>query len=55
MENEIIKERVQQALDCVQGLDEPYRGIAFQVILKELLREGTAPEIKAGSALGSAA
>ncbi len=43
MENDLIKERVQQALDCVQGLDEPYRGIAFQVILKELLREGIAP------------
>jgi hypothetical protein len=42
----MIKECIQQALDAVQGLDEPYRGIAFQVILKELLREGIAPEVK---------
>ncbi len=52
MENDLIKQRVQQALDCVQGLDEPYRGIAFQVVLKELLRQkitpegGTAPRIE---------
>ncbi|MCG3110769.1 MAG: hypothetical protein LLH30_10645 [Candidatus Manganitrophus sp. SA1] len=46
MENDLIKERVQKALDCVQGLDEPYRGIAFQVILKELLREGSVPEVR---------
>ena len=46
MENDLIKMRVQQALGCVEGLDEPYRGIAFQVILKELLREGPAPQPK---------
>ncbi len=51
MENDLIKERVQQALDCVQGLDEPYRGIAFQVILKELLREGIVPEGREASRL----
>lgn len=46
MENDLIKERVQQALDCVQGLDEPYRGIAFRVILEELLREGMTSGLK---------
>ncbi|HLG22387.1 MAG TPA: hypothetical protein VI382_06200 [Candidatus Manganitrophaceae bacterium] len=40
MENETIKNRIQQALDCVQGLDEPYRGLAFQVVLERLLQEG---------------
>lgn len=51
MENDLIKNRVQQALDCVQGLDEPYRGIAFQVILKELLREGVAPAVRSAPLL----
>lgn len=44
MENEGIKKRIRQAIECVQEFDEPYRGIAFQVVLKELLRQALPPE-----------
>jgi hypothetical protein len=39
MENEEIKEQIQRALDCVGGLDGPYREVAFRVVLERLLRE----------------
>ncbi|MFY9270472.1 MAG: hypothetical protein WAO55_12090 [Candidatus Manganitrophaceae bacterium] len=40
METDLIKKQIQQALECAEGLGEPYRGIAFQVVLTELLRDG---------------
>lgn len=40
MENNAIKLKIQQALDCVQELDEPFRSLAFQVTLGKLLDEG---------------
>ena len=53
MENDLIKSKIQQALDCVQNLDEPYRSLAFRVTLEKLLsEEGTmqkAPERVAAS------
>ena len=39
MENEFIKLKIQQALDCVQDLGEPFRSLAFQITLKRLLSE----------------
>ncbi|HZR47619.1 MAG TPA: hypothetical protein VFA47_12980 [Candidatus Manganitrophaceae bacterium] len=39
MENDLIKSKIQQALDCVQNLDEPYRSLAFRVTLEKLLSE----------------
>ncbi|MBI3805562.1 MAG: hypothetical protein HY282_17575 [Nitrospirae bacterium] len=41
MENEKIKTSIRQAIDCVQEFEEPYRAIAFEILLKELLRQGT--------------
>lgn len=39
MENELIKSKIQQALDCVRDLDEPYQSLAFRVTLEKLLSE----------------
>lgn len=39
MENDVIKLKIQQAIDCVQGLDEPFRSLAFRVTLEKLFNE----------------
>jgi hypothetical protein len=44
MENEVIKRKIQQALECTQGLDEPLRSTAFRITLEKLLSEEAAPQ-----------
>ena len=39
MENEVIKSKIQQALECTRELEEPLRSMAFRITLEKLLSE----------------
>jgi len=43
MNKEEIKTKITEAIEITQGIEEPYKSIAFEVIFKELIEEGRLP------------
>ncbi len=43
MDREEIRTKITEAIEITQGVEEPYKSIAFGVILKKLIEEGELP------------
>ena len=41
MDKEELKNKINEAIEITHDFEEPYKSIAFEVILKELIEEGT--------------
>jgi len=55
MEVSSVQEKIRQAIEIVNEVEQPYRGPAFQVVLEALLRQGGVPASAAASLVGSVA
>ena len=43
MNKEGIKAKITEAIEITQDVEEPYKSVAFQVILKRLVEEAPSP------------
>lgn len=53
MNNEEIKAKITEAIEITRDIEEPYKSIAFEVILKNLIKGETLPTTTKGDLTGS--